>query len=161
MTISLIAAMTKNRVIGYNNTLPWDLPDDFRHFKRTTLYKPVIMGRATFDSLGGPLPGRQNIIITRNEALRIKDCDIVHSLQEALILAGEAPEVMIAGGAQVYALALPLADRLYLTIIDCELGGDAFFPEFDLSEWNETARVDHPADEKHEYAFQFLTLERK
>ena len=129
MIISLIAAMAENRVIGRDNAIPWDLPADRKRFRELTLGHPVIMGRKTFESLAGPLPGRKNIIITRQTDYRPQGCSVAHNLAAALALAGEADEVFICGGGEVYREALPIADRIYLTIIHRAFAGDSRFPE--------------------------------
>ncbi len=140
-TFSLISAVAKNRVIGINNTLPWRLPEDLQHFKRLTLGHHIIMGRKTFESLGRPLPGRTSVVISRDAAYALPEgCLLAGSIAEALSLCGDDPEVFCIGGAQLYAQALPLADRLYLTEIDADFEGDAWFPEFDRGLWHETAR---------------------
>lgn len=138
----IVVAMAKNRVIGRGNTIPWDLPEDRKHFRALTLGHAVIMGRTTYDSMGKPLPKRRNIVVTRNAALRIEGADVTTSLQAAITLArdggDEAP--CIIGGQQIYAEALPLATRIYLTEVDDEPEGDTFFPELDRTQWRETER---------------------
>ena len=129
MIISLIAAMAENRVIGRNNTIPWDLPADRKRFRALTLGHPVIMGRKTFESLAGPLPGRKNIVITRQMDYRAEGCFIAHDLASAVAMAGEADELFICGGGEIYRQALPIADRIYLTIIHSQFDGDTRFPE--------------------------------
>ena len=138
--LSLIAALDRNRLIGAGGALPWRLPEDLRHFKALTWGKPVLMGRKTWDSLGRPLPGRRNIVITRQPGWQAAGAETVHGLEAALALCGEAPEVMVIGGAEIYRQALPLARRLYLTEIDAAFTGDAWFPERDGRHWRETAR---------------------
>lgn len=160
MRISLIVAMAENRVMGAGNRLPWRLPADLRHFKDLTMGKPVIMGRRTYDSIGRPLPGRHNIVVTRQRGLVLPGCTVVHSLAEALCAAEPAPEVMVAGGAEIFAEALPMAGRLYLTEVAAKVEGDVFFPAFDRGRWRETARGESAADEKNQYACTFLTLDR-
>jgi dihydrofolate reductase len=167
MRLSLIWAMTRNRVIGRNNALPWHLPDEMRHFVRTTRGKPVIMGRRQWESMDRALPRRTNIVLTRQAGFRahgaIVAADFETALQRARAAAeaAGADEIMVIGGAEIYALALPRADRLYQTIIDAELTGDTFFPEIDLCEWEEVAREDHPSDRHHAYAFRIQVLDRK
>ena len=134
-TITLVAAMAEGNVIGLNNTMPWHLPEDLKHFKATTLGKPVIMGRKTFDSIGRPLPGRQNIVITRQADWQRDGVTVVHSLPDALALAANVDEVCVIGGADVYRQALPLADRLCLTHITLSVVGDATFPQWQADEW--------------------------
>jgi dihydrofolate reductase len=158
--ISLIAAVAKNGVIGIENRLPWRLPADLQHFKSLTMGKPIIMGRRTWESLPGVLPGRRHIVITHNRDYPAQGCDLVHSVDEALQLAGDVPEVMIVGGGGLYGQMLPRADRLYLTRVDVELAGDAYFPEIDWSQWQEVSRVSHPADSSNEHAYTFLVLNR-
>jgi dihydrofolate reductase len=160
MKISVIVAMAANRVIGHENRLPWHLPADLKHFKATTLGKPVVMGRRTWESIGRPLPGRTNIVITRDTAYTAEGCVVVHSLDEAIRAAGEAAEVMIIGGAGLYRQALSLADTLYLTLIHGEFAGDTHFPQWRQDEWRETGRIDHEPDENNSHAYSFITLER-
>lgn len=138
--ISLVAAMARNRVIGAGGRMPWHLPEDLKRFKKLTMGAPLIMGRKTHDSIGGPLPGRRNIVVTRRPGAIFRGCEVAHSLDEALALAGDAPEVFVIGGAELYRAALPRAERLYLTRIDAEYPGDTVFPEFDPADWRETAR---------------------
>lgn len=165
MTISLIAALARNRVIGRNNDLPWHLPDDMKYFMQTTKSHHVIMGRRNYDSIPEkfrPLPNRVNIVVTRQKSLTLPNCTVVHSLEEAVAIAREAgeQELFIIGGAAIYQLGMPIAQRLYLTEIDATLSGDTYFPEFDKQAWKETARQHHPADERHAYAFDFVIYER-
>jgi dihydrofolate reductase len=138
--ISIVAAVARNRVIGAGGRLPWRLPEDLKRFKQLTTGAPVIMGRKTHESIGRPLPGRRNIVVTRRRAASWEGCAVAHSLDEALALAGDAPQVFVIGGAELYAEALPRADRLYLTLIDAEFAGDAQFPEFDPAAWREVER---------------------
>lgn len=168
MKIALIVAMARNHVIGKDNRMPWHLPEDLRYFKRVTLGKPVIMGRNTFESIGKPLVQRPNIIISRNAGYKVEGATVAHSLDAALMLgsqllndAGPDSELMIIGGAQIYAQALPQAQRLYLTEVHAEPEGDAHFPDFDRSQWQEVAREEHPACERNPYAYDFLVLDRK
>jgi len=163
MKISLIAAASENNVIGKDNTLPWDLPDDLQHFRSITQGHPIILGRKNYESIGRPLPNRRNIIVSRQEGLQIEGCDVVPSVEAAIELAKETEqeESFIIGGGQIYALALPLADRIYLTRVHAEVEGDVFFPEIKEEEWEEVSREEHPADEKHAYAFAFIAYERK
>ncbi|MBL4839133.1 MAG: dihydrofolate reductase [Kordiimonadaceae bacterium] len=152
--ISIIVAMAENRTIGVNNDLPWHLPEDLKFFKKTTLGKPIVMGRKTFDSIGRALPGRQNIVITRNKGWAHEGVDVVGSIAEAIEVAGDVDELMITGGAQIYAQALELTDRLYVTEVATVVPGEAFFPEFSLDVWSEISREEHPAQEdKPGYAF--------
>ena len=168
MILSAIWAMTRNRVIGKDGDLPWRLPDDQRFFRRTTLGKPIIMGRKTFDEIGRPLPKRRNIVLSRRgldaEGMELdaQGVEVARDLESALALArSDAPEeAFVIGGAQIYSLALPLLDRLYMTLIDTELEGDTWFPEFDLAAWRELKRTEHPADERHAWRFTILVMER-
>ena len=151
--VSLVAALARNRVIGAGNRLPWHLPEDLKRFKRLTMGSPVIMGRRTHESIGRPLPGRRNIVVTRQAGARWDGCEVARSLDAAIALAGNAPEVFVIGGAELYRLALPRADRLHLTLIDADHRGDAFFPAFDPADWRETAREPGAG-------FAFVTYER-
>jgi dihydrofolate reductase len=161
MSISIIAAMGTNRVIGRGNGLPWNLPADTRFFKETTRGHPVIMGRKTFDTMGKPLPGRRNIVITRRPHLEIPGAEVVSSLEAALSLVNvQEEEVFIIGGSEIYEMALAIADRMYLTLIHESFEGDTFFPEFDESDWVVVSRRDREADERNPHAFSFLTYER-
>jgi dihydrofolate reductase len=163
--IALIVAMSNNRVIGRNNALPWHLSEDLKYFKRTTLGKPVIMGRKTFESIGRPLPGRANIIVSRS-GFTADNIRVVSSLEEALKVAESiahidgAEEVMVIGGAELYAHALPMAQRLYLTLVDAEIEGDAFFPALNDDEWQEISREDYDAVEPNPYNYSFRLLEK-
>jgi len=164
--ISLIAAMTKNYVIGKDNQMPWHLPGDLAHFKALTVGKPIIMGRKTFESIGKALPKRPNIVITRNSDVVANDCHLVGSLEEALelarrLLAPKEDEIMVIGGTQIFKQAFPLADRMYLTFIDAELEGDCFFPEWDEAQWHTIESKTCEADEKNAYAREHVTMERR
>lgn len=161
MIISLIAAMSANRVIGNAGEIPWNMPADMKHFRDVTRDKPVIMGRKTFESIGHALPDRLNIVMTRDRTFHAEDCRIASSRAEAIALAGNADEIMVIGGEVIYKEFLSLAHRIYLTIIDVELEGDAFFPEINSAEWQETSREEHQRDEKNPYAYTFITLEKK
>jgi dihydrofolate reductase len=158
--ISLICAMANNRVIGLNNQMPWHLPADLKHFKETTMGKPIVMGRKTFESIGRPLPGRRNLVITRNSDYRPDGVEVVSSIEEALELLNEAEEIMITGGGNIYQQTIEMADRLYLTFIDLATDGDAFFPEYQHLHWTEICREAHLPDEKNPHAYVFVTLER-
>ncbi len=157
--LCLIAALATNGVIGRHNTLPWRLPDDLKHFKALTLGCPVIMGRKTWESLGRPLPGRENIVVTRDPVYAAAGCRVVHGLEEALAACGNAEEVFVIGGGELYALALPLAHTLYLTEVHGNVEGDAHFPAFDRSRFLETQREHHAADETHAWAFDFVSYQ--
>ena len=149
MIISLIAAMDRNRLIGDNKQLPWHLPVDFAHFKSVTMGKPVVMGRKTFLSIGRPLPGRQNIVLSRDADFQPENVVVARDFDQALQLAGAAEEVMVIGGSTVYQLVLPRAQRIYLTVVEAEFEGDAWFPEIDISEWSLSEQSFSEADEKN------------
>jgi dihydrofolate reductase len=158
--LSLVVAASENDVIGRDNALPWHLPADLKHFKAVTMGKPIVMGRKTWESIGRPLPGRLNIVISRNRALSIPGVEVVGSFDEALARAGDAPEVAVIGGAELFRAALPLASRIYFTRVHGTVPGETKFPALDPSQWREVDRAHHPADEKHAYAMTFTTLER-
>lgn len=166
MKLALIWAMSRNRTIGRNNSLPWHLSEDLKYFKRVTMGKPIIMGRKTWESIGRPLPGRCNIVITTDPNYRAEGIKVVGSLEEAISLADSvglidgAEEAVVIGGAQIYALALPMADRLYMTQVHAEVEGDAFFPQFDLTQWHELGREDFSAAGPNPYDYSFVVLER-
>jgi len=160
MIISLICAMDKNRLIGRENGLPWHLPADFKHFKATTLNKPVVMGRKTFESIGRPLPNRHNIVIS-GHGFSADGITSASSIDDALQKAGDVGEIMIIGGANLYQQMIARADRLYLTQVDAECDGDAWFPEFDLNDWDVLSEKKHTADEKNNYDFRILSYQRK
>ena len=153
--------MGKGRVIGIENRLPWRLPADMKHFRALTLGKAVLMGRKTFDSIGKPLAGRTNIVVTQDREFRPEGVSVAHSIEEALTLAGDKEEIMVIGGASFYAQLLPRAQRLYLTEIHQDFLGDAFFPAWQADEWRETARDDHAPDGDNPYSYSFVTLERR
>lgn len=155
-----VVAMADNRVIGADDRLPWRLPNDLKRFRRITLGKPVLMGRRTFESLGGPLPGRLNIVLTRDGTWSAGGVVVAHTLDEALAAAGDAPEVMVIGGAEIYALCWPRVERLEMTEVHMNLPGDTRMPCFDAQDWRETARERHRADELHCCDYTFVTLER-
>ena len=158
--ISIIVAVAKNGVIGDKNTLLWHLREDMIHFRTTTSGHPVVMGRKTYDSIGRPLPKRTNVVITRDTNLAIEGCTVVHSLEEAVAMFDKSEEVFIIGGAQIYAQALAIADRIYLTVIDKEYEGDTSFPEIDYSAWKEISREEYVRGEEFEHPFAFITLEK-
>lgn len=160
MTVCLIAAVATNGVIGRDGDLPWRLPADLRHFKALTLGKPVIMGRKTWQSIGRPLPGRRNIVVTRDRAFRPDGAEMVVSLDAALDMVADTAEAMVIGGGEIYAQALPRAARLYLTRVHQHVEGDVYFPDIEPTVWHETACEDHPA-EGGSPAFSFITLERR
>lgn len=158
--LSIIAAMAENRVIGRDNALPWRLPADLAHFKRLTMGKPIVMGRRTWASLPGLLPHRTHIVITRDMTYSASGAEVAHSLDEALAIAGDVDEVMIIGGADLYRQTLPIAARLYLTLVHQCFEGDAYFPAFDPGPWIEVSREAHPPDEKNAVSYTFITYER-
>ena len=160
MLISLIAALARDNVIGRHNLMPWHMPADLRHFKSVTLGKPVVMGRRTFESIGRPLPGRRNLVISRNVDWQADGVEVVSSLEQALALLAGSDEVMIIGGGQLYAEALPLAHRLYLTHIELAVEGDTHFPDYTCFSWREIETESHCADEHNPYDYRFVTLER-
>ncbi|MBI5040846.1 MAG: type 3 dihydrofolate reductase [Gammaproteobacteria bacterium] len=159
--LSIIVAMDRNRLIGRGNALPWHLPADLAHFKTVTMGKPIVMGRKTYESIGRPLPGRHNIVISRNPAFSAPGCTVVATVDAALAAAGAVDEVMVIGGAQLYAELLPRAQRIYLTRIEAAFDGDAWFPVMDETVWQEVACNAQAADERNPYAYSFLTLERR
>lgn len=158
--ISIIVAMAKNRSIGINNTLPWRIPEDLKHFKALTMGHHIIMGRKTYDSIGKPLPGRTTVVVTRNQQLEIAGCVMAQSLQEAIAACGDDEEIFIVGGAELYALALPLAQKLYVTEIQEDVEGDTFFPQFNRAEWQETAREICQQETPQMLEFHFVTYLR-
>lgn len=160
MRISLIAAMDRNRLIGRDNAMPWHLPADLAHFKATTVGKPILMGRKTFQSLGRPLPGRENIVLSRDPEYSAAGIRVVHDLEQAIATAGDIPELMVIGGATLYQTMLARADRLYLTFIEAEFNGDAWFPAWDPQEWRQTSLEKHPANAKNPYPYSFAQLDR-
>jgi dihydrofolate reductase len=160
MRIALIAALAENRVIGRDNQLPWRISADLKHFKALTMGKPIVMGRKTWESIGRALPGRENIVVTRDTGYRAQGCQVVHSIDEALEITGKSDEVMIVGGAGLYQQTLEHADRLYLTRVKAEVEGDTWFPEIDPRQWREVACESHSADENNEYDYDFVMLER-
>lgn len=160
MLICLVVAAAQNDVIGDRNALPWRLPDDLKRFKAITVGKPVLMGRKTYESIGRPLPDRPNIVISRQPDLAIPGCAVVGSLDEAIEAAGDAPELMVIGGAELYRQVLPRADVIFLTRVHADVPGDTRFPPIVWDDWNEVHSEYHPADERHAHAFTFLKLAR-
>jgi dihydrofolate reductase len=165
MKVSLVAAVAENRVIGKNNDLPWHLPDDMKFFMEVTKGHYVILGRKNYESLPKkfkPLPNRINIIVTRQKDFDAPGCMVVHTMKEALAIARDngEEEAMVIGGSEIYALALPSADRLYITEVKANVDGDVRFPDFDKKEWNEVSRITHEKDERHAFAFDFVLYER-
>ena len=158
-SISLIVALDERNLIGRDGGLPWRLPEDLRHFRRLTLGKAVLMGRRTFDSLGKPLDGRDNWVVSRDPGFRPAGCRVFRALDEALA-AHRDGELMVIGGAEIFRATLPLAHRLYLTRVHAAVEGDTWFPPFDAGQFREIARADHPADARHAFPYSFVTLER-
>ncbi|MDS4019162.1 MAG: type 3 dihydrofolate reductase [Candidatus Competibacter sp.] len=156
----LIAALARNRVIGRDNRLPWHLPADLRFFKRTTMGKPLLMGRRTWESIGRPLPGRRMIVLSRDPAYQAPGGAVARSLDEAREIAGTVPEIVVIGGASLYAQTLPLAECLYLTFVDADVPGDAWFPDWNSLEWKQVWEEAHPADADHAWPYQFQRWER-
>lgn len=159
--LSMICAMDSNRLIGKNNTLPWHLPADLAFFKQTTMGKPVIMGRKTFESIGRPLPGRTNIIVSRNADFSFPGCDIAGSIDQAMALARDNEEVMLIGGASLYQQCINRADQIYQTLIHHSFDGDTWFPEIDPGQWKQATREDYPADSSNSYSYSFIKYIRE
>jgi len=159
--VSLIVALADNGVIGRDNALPWRLPEDLRRFKATTLGKPILMGRRTFESIGHALPGRANLVLTRAPHWSAPGVLVVHSVAEALAAAPGAAELVVIGGAQVYQAFMPLAQRIYLTQVHAALAGDTYFADLDPAQWVEVAHEERAADERHAHPLTFRTLERR
>lgn len=159
--ISIIVAIAHNNVIGASNSLIWHISEDLRRFKAITTGHPVIMGRKTYESIGRPLPNRTNVVITRQADFAVEGCTVVHSLQEAIALFPENEELFIIGGGQIYAEALPLAKRIYLTEVDADYEGDTNFPQWDRSEWNLIEEETFLRGEKFDKPFAFLTYEKR
>lgn len=160
MRVSFVVAAAENGVIGVDNRLPWHLPDDLKHFKALTLGKPILMGRKTHESIGRPLPGRTNIVMTRQRALTLPGCIVVNTLDEAKASAADAEELAVIGGAELFIQTLSSADVIHLTRVHAHVQGDVRLPAFPEHEWRERVIATHPADERHAYAFTFIELER-
>lgn len=164
--LAIIVAVAENRVIGRDNALPWHLPEDLRHFKRVTMGKPIVMGRRTFESIGKPLPGRTNIVVTRNLAFQAPGAEVVSSVAEAITLARHTAgrdgvaEAVVIGGAEIYAAVLPQADRLYVTEVHARVEGDAKLPSIDWTQWREVSREYHAAESGQRHAFSIVCYER-
>ena len=158
--ITLIAAMARNRAIGRDGQLPWHLPRELKHFKTTTMGCPIVMGRRTWESIGRALPGRQNIVLTRSDGYEAAGCDVVRSLGQAVATA-RGDEVMIIGGGQLYAEALPVADRMILTVVDCAPDADTWFPDWAESEWREKLVREEHADDRNPLDYRVIELTRK
>jgi dihydrofolate reductase len=159
--VSLVVATDQRGAIGRAGGLPWHLPDDLRRFKALTLGKPVIMGRKTWDSIGRPLPGRHNLVITRQVGLDLPGATVVASLEGALAAAGDVPEVCVIGGAEIFREALPQVEVVHLTRVHAQVAADTYLPPLDAAAWDEVAREEHAADERHEHAFSFIELRRR
>jgi dihydrofolate reductase len=165
--LAIIVAVAENGVIGRNNALPWHLPEDLQYFKRVTMGKPIVMGRKTFESIGRPLPGRTNIVITRQRDFSAEGVKVVSNLDAALELAEAvalidgADELMVIGGAEIYGVAMPRATRLYLTRVHAAVDGDAYLPEIDWSAWHEVSRQSWPATAANPYPYSFVVFERR
>ncbi|MGG7618045.1 dihydrofolate reductase [Robertmurraya sp. GLU-23] len=157
--ISLLWAMDENRAIGRNNQLPWHLPEDLKYFKRVTMGKPIAMGRKTYDSIGRPLPGRENIVITRSKGITIEGCTVIHDVKD--LLKRDDEELFVIGGAEIFKEILPFADRLYVTEIREVFEADTFFPEYNLFEWELIESTPGMKDEKNPYNYEFLVYQRK
>jgi dihydrofolate reductase len=161
MQLSIIVAMNKNQVIGKDGALPWHISSDLKNFKKITMGKPILMGRKTHESIGKPLPGRENIILTENKDYFSEGCVVKNTLDEALLYCEKVPEVMVMGGATLYEQTLNKAEKLYITEVVTSVDGDIFFPEYDRSQWLEISRDSFKADENNEYDYSFTVLERK
>lgn len=159
--LSIIVAMASNRTIGMNNTLPWRIPADLQHFKRLTMGHHMIMGRKTFESIGKPLPGRTTVVVSRDSGLKIEGCTVVHSFPDAIAACAHDPQAFVVGGADIYAQALDLVDTLYITEIQQDVIGDAWFPEINTTEWLEVSREIHRQDAPEPLEFHFVEYRRK
>ena len=158
--ISIIAAMADNRVIGRDNRLPWHLPADLAHFKMTTLDRPIIMGRRTFESLPGLLPRRRHIVVTRNRRYNAPGCTLADSPEAAIEAAGAASEIFFIGGASLYRAAIPMARRMHLSLVHGSFDGDVLFPDWNPAQWIEVSRSEHPSDDRNAFDLTFVVLER-
>ncbi|MGD8744170.1 MAG: dihydrofolate reductase [Candidatus Woesebacteria bacterium] len=162
MIVSLIAAVSENYVIGNKGKIPWNLPADLKRFKKITMGHHIIMGRETFESIGKPLPGRKNIVVSRNKKYEAEGCRVVHSLKDALEIAktNKEDEVFVIGGEQIYSLALPRADKIYLTKVKKNYEGDTFFPEMDMNNWKVTSKESFKSNGDNPLAFEFIIYEK-
>ncbi|MGA4718883.1 dihydrofolate reductase [Fictibacillus nanhaiensis] len=156
--ISFVVAMDENRAIGKDNDLPWYLPNDLKHFKNVTMGKPIVMGRKTYESIGKPLPGRENIVVTRDEHYQAEGTTVVHSVEE--VIHKEAEELCVIGGTEIFKLFMPVADRLYVTEIHHTFDADTYFPEINRDEWREVSRESGTVDEKNKYPHDFVVYEK-
>ncbi|MDH5358327.1 MAG: type 3 dihydrofolate reductase [Gammaproteobacteria bacterium] len=161
MKLAIIVATDEQGLIGKNNDLPWKLSADLQYFRRVTMGKPLIMGRSTYESIGRPLPGRKNIVVTKKQNYQLEGCTVVHSIEDAIQSCDNAEEVMVMGGASLYEQFLPRANKLYLTLIHACLEGDTWFPEWNLEDWYEIDREDYLSDDKNDYPYSFIVYERK
>ena len=160
-TISIIVATDERGAIGCDGRLPWHLPNDLKRFKALTMGKPIVMGRRTWESIGRPLPGRLNVVITRQVEMAAAGCAVVGSFDEALAVSRPAEEICVIGGAEVYRLALPRAQVIHRTQVHATVAADTFFPALDAADWKEVTRQEHPADDRHAYPYSFLELRRR
>jgi dihydrofolate reductase len=158
--VTLIVAVADSGVIGRDNALPWHLPEDLKRFKRLTMGKPIVMGRKTFESIGKPLPGRHNIVLTRDSGYRREGITVVHDVEAAIRAAGDAPEIMVIGGAELFRVFRGQATRVQLTRVHANVSGDVMWPELDTREWRRLDHEEHPADERHAHAMTFELWER-
>ena len=159
-TITIVAALARNRAIGLDGAMPWHLPRELKHFKDTTMGKPIVMGRKTHESIGRALPGRQNLVVTRNAAFSAAGCDVAGSLDQAVARAN-GDEVIVIGGGELYSRALPVADRMVLTLVDCEPEADTWFPEWSEADWRRTDSRREAADEKNPHAYEVVEFLRR
>lgn len=160
MKLAIIVATDEQGLIGRDNDLPWKLSADLQYFRQITMGKPLIMGRTTHESIGRALPGRKNIVVTKNLSYQAEGCCVVNSLDEAMKACEDTDEVMVMGGASLYEQLLPMADKLYLTLVHASLEGDTWFPEWQKLNWQEVSRDDHPSDDKNDYPYSFVVFER-
>lgn len=160
MRVSLIAAMGENRVIGYNNDIPWRLPKEWQYVKKVTMGHPIIMGRKNYESIGRALPGRRNIILTRDQSYSAKGCEVFHTVQDVLTACEQEDEIFIFGGEQIYKLFLPFVEKMYITKIHAEFQGDTYFPEINDAEWNELSVQQGMTDEDNPYIYFYHVYER-
>ncbi len=160
MRLSIIVAMDKNSVIGADGQLPWHLSSDLKNFKRITMGKPIVMGRKTYESIGRPLPGRENIILTRDKTYQQPGCTVLHEVDSLLAYCKDKEEIMITGGSEIYKLLLDKASRIYLTEVEVTVDGDTFFPKYYSDQWRETSRTRHPASAGNDHDFSFVVLDR-
>jgi len=160
MKTAFVVAMDEKGLIGRDNDLPWRLSADLQYFRRITMGKPILMGRKTHESIGRPLPGRQNIVMSSMADYQADGCDVVHSINAALAVAADAGEIMVIGGSSLFEQMFDIADRLYLTRVHAELEGDTWFPAWDKTQWQLISQESHPADEKNDYAYSFEVYQR-